>query len=75
MFYYNIYGSNKYKNFKLKDINLFVNEHYNNITFIKNFEGGVQFRKQISWLNNNDCYLILYDKKLVKILNFFTRRI
>ena len=73
MFYYNIYGSNKYKkNFKLVDINLFVNKHYNDLTFINKFEGGFQFRKQISWLNNNDCYIILYDKKnLVKNIKLF----
>ena len=73
MFYYNTFGSNKYaKSNNLKDINLFVDRHYNDQNFIKKFEKGTQFRKQISWLNYNDCYLILYDKKnLVKNIKLF----
>ena len=73
MFYYNTFGSNKYKkNNNIKDINLFVNEHYNDPNFIKKFENGTQFRKQVSWLNDNNCYIILFDKEnLVKNIKHF----
>lgn len=64
MFYYNTFGSNKYiKSNNIKDINLFVDNHYNNPNFINKFENGTQFRKQVSWLNDNNCYIILFDKK------------
>jgi hypothetical protein len=73
MFYYNTFGSNKYrKSSDIKDINLFVDKHYNCPNFINKFENGRQFRKQISWLNNNNCYVILYDKiNLVKNIKQF----
>lgn len=64
MFYYNTFGSNKYsKSNNIEDINLFVDKHYNNPKFINKFENGTQFRKQVSWLNDNNCYIILFDKK------------
>ena len=64
LFYYNTFGSNKYKkSYNITDINLFVDKHYNDRSFILNFERGTQFRKQVSWLNDNNCYIILYDKK------------
>lgn len=73
MFYYNTFGSDKYeKSNNIKDINLFVDKHYNNRKFIRKFEEGTQFRKQISWLNNNNSYIILFDKKnLVKNIEKF----
>lgn len=73
LFYYNTYGSDKYKKSNnIKDINIFVNEHYNNPWFTKKFELGHQFRKQVSWLNDNNCYIILFDKeKLVKNIKHF----
>lgn len=68
MFYYNTFGSNKYsKSNNIKDINLFVDKHYDNPKFINKFENGTQFRKQVSWLNDNNCYIILFDKK--KLVN------
>lgn len=64
MFYYNTFGSNKYsKSNNIEDINLFVDKHYDNPKFINKFENGTQFRKQVSWLNDNNCYIILFDKK------------
>ena len=64
MFYYNTYGSNKYiKSNKIKDINLFVDTHYDNPEYIQKFENGTQFRKQVSWLNDNNSYIMLFDKK------------
>tara|TARA_B100001109_G_C18623291_1_gene362553 strand:+ start:35 stop:643 length:609 start_codon:yes stop_codon:yes gene_type:complete len=73
MFYYNTFGSDKYeKSNNIKDINLFVDKHYNNRKFIRKFEDGIQFRKQVSWLNNNNSYIILFDKKnLVKNIEKF----
>ena len=73
MFYYNTYGSNKYtKSNDIKDINLFVDKHYDNPDFIDKFENRTQFRKQVSWLNNNNCYIILFDKKnLIKNIENF----
>jgi hypothetical protein len=68
MFYYNTFGSNKYsKSNNIEDINLFVDKHYDNPNFINKFENGTQFRKQVSWLNDNNCYIILFDKK--KLVN------
>ena len=68
MFYYNTFGSNKYsKSNNIEDINLFVDKHYDNPKFINKFENGTQFRKQVSWLNDNNCYIILFDKK--KLVN------
>lgn len=68
MFYYNTFGSNKYsKSNNIEDINLFVDKHYDNPDFINKFENGTQFRKQVSWLNDNNCYIILFDKK--KLVN------
>ena len=68
MFYYNTFGSNKYsKSNNIKDINLFVDKHYDNPKLIDKFENGTQFRKQVSWLNDNNCYIILFDKK--KLVN------
>lgn len=52
---------------RFKDINLFVDKHYDNPKFINKFENGTQFRKQVSWLNDNNCYIILFDKK--KLVN------
>jgi len=64
MFYYNTFGSNKYtKSNNIKDINLFVDKHYDNPEYIKKFENGTQFRKQVDWLNDNNAYIILFDKK------------
>ncbi len=64
MFYYNTFGSNKYKKYNdIEDINIFVNNHFDNPKFIKKFENGTQFRKQVSWLNDNSAYIILYDKE------------
>ena len=64
MFYYNTFGSNKYrKSNNIEDINLFVDNHYDNPNFINKFENGTQFRKQVSWLNDNNCYIILFDKQ------------
>lgn len=64
MFYYNTFGSNKYsKSNNIEDINLFIDKHYDNPKFINKFENGTQFRKQVSWLNDNNCYIILFDKK------------
>jgi len=68
MFYYNTFGSNKYSKYNnIRDINLFVDKHYDNPKFINKFENGTQFRKQVSWLNDNNCYIILFDKK--KLVN------
>lgn len=68
MFYYNTFGSNKYsKSNNIEDINLFIDKHYDNPEFINKFENGTQFRKQVSWLNNNNCYIILFDKN--KLIN------
>lgn len=64
MFYYNTFGSNKYrKSNDITDINLFVQKHYDNPQFIKKFENGMQFRKQTDWLNNNKPYIILFDRE------------
>jgi len=73
MFYYNTFGSNKYsKSNNIEDINLFVDKHYDNPKFINKFENGTQFRKQVSWLNDNNCYIILFDKnKLVNNIEKF----
>lgn len=68
MFYYNTFGSNKYsKSNNIEDINLFIDKHYDNPKFINKFENGTQFRKQVSWLNDNNCYIMLFDKK--KLVN------
>jgi hypothetical protein len=73
MFYYNTFGSNKYgKTNDIKDINVFVKTHYDNPTFINKFENGMQFRKQVDWLNQNDSYVILFDKeKLIENIETF----
>ncbi len=73
LFYYNTYGSDKYrKTNNIKDINEFVNKHYDNPSFTNRFEQGMQFRKQISWLNNDNSYIILFDKEqLVKNIETF----
>ena len=65
MFYYNTFGSDKYeKSNNIKDINLFVDKHYNNRKFIRKFEEGTQFhQKQISWLNNNNFILYYSIRK------------
>lgn len=73
LFYYNTYGSDKYtKSSNIKDINEFVNKHYDNPSFTNRFEKGMQFRKQVSWLNNDNSYIILFDKEqLVKNIETF----
>lgn len=73
LFYYNSFGSNKYKRSNdIQDINLFVDAHFNDPNFIKKFENGTQFRKQSSWLNDNNCYIISFDKEdLVKNIKDF----
>lgn len=80
MFYYNTFGSNKYsKSNDIKDINLFVDKHYNDPNFIKKFEDGTQFRKQISWLGNkdtaNNTFIVLYDKNnLIEHIQNFIKK-
>tara|TARA_Y100000389_G_C17252168_1_gene408659 strand:+ start:83 stop:742 length:660 start_codon:yes stop_codon:yes gene_type:complete len=87
IFNYNTFGSNKYPKWRIpwtnvksgpsqkqdiNDINLFVDKHYNDPEFISKFNRKTQFRKQVSWLNHDNCYVILYDKKyLVKNIKNF----
>ena len=40
-----------------------MDNHYDNPESIKKFERGTQFRKQVSWLNNNNSYIVLFDKE------------
>ena len=64
IFYYNKYGSNKYRKYNnINDINTFIDKHYKNQAYVNKFENGIQFRKQVSWLNNDNAYIILYDKR------------
>ena len=75
IYYYNTFGSDKYKKSNdIKDINLFVEKHYKNPEFIKKFESGVQFRKQMYWLNDKNAYVVLYDKnRLIQNIENFLR--
>lgn len=67
LFYYNTQGSNKYKktnNIKM-NINNFVSQHYENKTLIDKFERGMQFKKQVEWLENADIdntFLVMFSK-------------
>ncbi len=79
LFYYNSHGSNKYKkHFNDMNINDFINHHYIDKS-IANFEGGTQFRKQVSWLKNadiNETYLIQYHKEhLIDTIREFCKSI
>lgn len=76
MFYYYGYGSNIYVRDRnnMNDINLFAEKHYNDPKFIekKYAAGGRLFNKQIEWLNNNNCFIVLYDKEnLIKNIKTF----
>ena len=68
LYTYNKHGSNKYKKTTARmfeDINEFVANHYFNRDYINYFENGIQFRSQMSWLQDadkNNTYIIAYDK-------------
>ena len=67
LFYYNMYGGNKHKkrDTTYNNINVFVNAHYENRELINKYEKGVQFKKQVEWLQNaeaSNTFLIMYDK-------------
>jgi len=54
------------KDYVYENINEFVDLHYNNRNFINRYEDGLQFKKQVDWLQNGDkenTFLVLYDKK------------
>lgn len=69
LFYYNTKGSNKYKvrpDRRNNNINDFVNSHFNDRDLINKYEGGMQFKKQIEWLQNGDndnIFIVKFDKK------------
>jgi hypothetical protein len=76
LFYYNNYGSNKYKHVEkhsCNNINEFVFMHFKRgWKFVKCYEKGMQFRKQIEWLNGDaeQIYIVLFDKnKLMHNIN------
>lgn len=84
LYYYNTRGSNKYThmlrhNVKSKNINEFIEEHYNDQTFVDKFEHGIQFRPQSSWLINGDkdyTHIVLFDKvNLIKNIKHFFKSI
>jgi hypothetical protein len=68
LFYYNTNGSNKYKkkDNTFKNINNFVDTHYKDRNFIKKYENGIQFQKQVEWLKEADLsntFIVKFDKK------------
>jgi hypothetical protein len=67
LFYYNMFGSNKYYKYDntYNNINDFIDEHYNNRTLIDKYEDGIQFKAQVEWLQEADddnTFIILFDK-------------
>lgn len=68
LFYYNMKGSEKYekKDDYYTDINIFVNDHYNDRNLINKYENGGQFKKQIEWLQDadmTDTFIVKFDKQ------------
>ena len=67
LFYYNTQGSNKYakKDDVNMDINTFVCNNYVNKHLIDKYENGMQFKKQVEWLehaNANNTFLVMFSK-------------
>jgi hypothetical protein len=63
-FKYNVSGSETFgRNYPIKDINLFIENIKTDKFFLNNFEEGIQFKKQVDFLNGDpdNTYIIRYS--------------
>lgn len=63
-FKYNTKGSEIYcHNLHIKSLSAFINILKKKPSYLNNFENGIQFKKQVEWLNgdNDDTYILKYN--------------